>query len=388
MLRPLSLFIFVSCLAAGSALAQELPRGQIGLPKGQIIDDVKCKADDSQSYALFLPANYSPDRKWSVILAFDPRGRGRVPVERFQAAAEKYGYIVAGSNNSKNGPPQISQAASKAMLTDLQARFSLDPKRMYAAGQSGGARFALDLALNTKQFAGVVASSAGFARPTGSDTSLEFKVFATAGTEDFNYQEMRRFDRQLASPHRLRIFNGDHTWLPSELAVEALEWFEIEAMKTSLRAKNDALISASFAARQTRLAAVTNADELLRENRALVADFSGLRDVKAHSAAAEKLDGSKEVKEAQTKEAIEAMNERTSYGEVSNYADQFGNPLQRADSIEALKIRLTKLTQRAKAADDSTDRQLARRVIRAALADYTGPTADPELRKMLEDSRP
>ena len=73
------------------------------LPKGQIIDEVKCQADASQTYALYLPSGYSPDRKWSVILAFDARGRGRVPVVQFQAAAEKYGYIVAGSNNSRNG---------------------------------------------------------------------------------------------------------------------------------------------------------------------------------------------------------------------------------------------------------------------------------------------
>ena len=381
MLRSFSLSLLALGLAAITALAQDLP-------KGQIIDDVKCKADATQSYALYLPSKYSPDRKWNVILAFDPRGRGRTPVERFQEAAEKYGYIVAGSNNSRNGPPQISQVASKAMLADLQARFSLDPKRMYGAGQSGGSRFALDLALTSKQYAGVVAASAGFAQPVGSDTALDFRVFATAGTEDFNYQEMRRFDRVIASPHRLRIFNGDHTWLPSSLAVEALEWFEIEAMKTGLRPKDEALIDAVFASRKARFATITNTGELFREHQSLVADFNGLRDVKASVAAAAQLEKSKALNDAQTKEAIEAMNERTSYGEIANYADQFGNPLQRADSIESLKTRLIKLSSRAKAADDSTDRQMARRVIRTALADYTGPQADPELRKMLEEARP
>ena len=42
------------------------------LPRGQIIADVKCGGDASQSYALYLPSNYSEDRAWSVILAFDP----------------------------------------------------------------------------------------------------------------------------------------------------------------------------------------------------------------------------------------------------------------------------------------------------------------------------
>ena len=47
------------------------------LPRGTILDDVKCMADASQSYALYIPSNYSPDRAWSLILAFDPRARGR-----------------------------------------------------------------------------------------------------------------------------------------------------------------------------------------------------------------------------------------------------------------------------------------------------------------------
>ena len=73
------------------------------LPAGEIIDRVTCAADPSQSYALFVPADYTPSRTWPVIFAFDPGGRGRTPVERYQAAAERYGYIVVGSNNSRNG---------------------------------------------------------------------------------------------------------------------------------------------------------------------------------------------------------------------------------------------------------------------------------------------
>src|SRR5208337_3610840 len=100
------------------------------LPRGQVIDEVKCTADPSESYALYLPSNYSQDRAWSVIFAFDPRGRGRAPVVQYQAAAEKYGYIVAGSNNSRNGPWNVSLAAAQAMSADVGARFSIDPKRM------------------------------------------------------------------------------------------------------------------------------------------------------------------------------------------------------------------------------------------------------------------
>ena len=142
------------------------------LPAGAIIDDVRCAADSSQSYALFIPSNYTPDRAWPVIFAFDPGGRGRNPVERYQAAAEQYGYIVAGSNNSRNGSAETGKAVS-AMAADVTSRFRIDTRLMYAAGMSGGARVALGVALGSPSIAGVIASSAGY--PDGKitqDTSI------------------------------------------------------------------------------------------------------------------------------------------------------------------------------------------------------------------------
>jgi len=144
-------------------------RNQRGM-QGQILDKVVCDADAAQSYALYLPSNYSPDRAWSVIFAFDPLARGRAPLVKYQAAAEKYGYIVAGSNNSRNGPWNVSLAAAQAMSADVGTRFSIDPKRMYTAGLSGGARVAMALAISMNQFAGVIASSAGFSREVGGST--------------------------------------------------------------------------------------------------------------------------------------------------------------------------------------------------------------------------
>src|SRR5258708_3260261 len=110
------------------------------LPRGRIIADVKCEAEPSQSYALYLPAGYSEQRAWSLILAFDPRARGIAPVERFVAAAEAYGYIVAGSNNSRNSSSESSMSAIRAMSADLDARFHIDEKRVYTAGLFAGGR--------------------------------------------------------------------------------------------------------------------------------------------------------------------------------------------------------------------------------------------------------
>ena len=50
-------------------------RGQ-DLAKGTLLADVKCLADATESYALYLPSSYSPDRQWSLLMAFHPAARG------------------------------------------------------------------------------------------------------------------------------------------------------------------------------------------------------------------------------------------------------------------------------------------------------------------------
>jgi len=75
-----------------------------------------------------VPSNFTPERRWPVILLFDARARGRSGVERYQPAAEKYGYIVAGSNNSRNGPCEPTLEAAKAMsaaVRELDERLGL-----------------------------------------------------------------------------------------------------------------------------------------------------------------------------------------------------------------------------------------------------------------------
>jgi poly(3-hydroxybutyrate) depolymerase len=167
------------------------------LELGSIVDPVPCAGDPSQTYALYLPSSYAPERQWSVLLAFHPAARGRQMVETYRAAAEAYGYIVASSNNARNGPHSISAAAAQAMSTDVGRRFSIDSRRIYLAGMSGGARVALGLALANAQVAGVVASSAGFPDSQPRD-EVSFAIFGTAGTADFNYVEMRRLSHASA----------------------------------------------------------------------------------------------------------------------------------------------------------------------------------------------
>lgn len=80
----------------------------------------------------------------------------------FKEAAEKFGYILAGSNNSQRGPWENNVKAANAVWMDSHLRFHIDEKRVYAAGFSGGARMASGFSrLLNKPVAGIIACGAG-----------------------------------------------------------------------------------------------------------------------------------------------------------------------------------------------------------------------------------
>jgi poly(3-hydroxybutyrate) depolymerase len=177
---------FVLILAPSLTFSADAQTGAApseSLPKGQIIDKVVCTKSPEQSYALYLPSTYDAARKWPILYAFDPGARGKLPVAQFKDAAEKYGWIVVGSNNSRNGSGQSSVDAWNAINNDVAERFSIDERRAYATGFSGGARMALFFAVRCNEcLAGVIAGGAGFPSSMTPDASMHFSIFAAAGT--------------------------------------------------------------------------------------------------------------------------------------------------------------------------------------------------------------
>jgi dienelactone hydrolase len=379
MRRLISLTTILAALAVTAmASAQELA-------PGTILGDVKCVADATESYALYLPSTYSRDRPWSVLMAFHPGGRGRAMVETYRAAAEQYGYIVAGSNTSRNGPWAVSSKAVQAMAADLGQRVAIDARRIYLTGMSGGARVALHVALSTNAIAGVIASSAGFPDSQPRRTT-PFVLFATAGAEDFNYLEMRALDRHLMSPHRLRVFDGGHTLPPDTVALEAIEWLELQAMLAGVRSRDESLIDRLLAARR-RFVDAGDSAAALHQSEALVADFKSLRDVSPEEARVAALSKNKAVKAEVARERQADEMEQRTLDEFFEMEHRLRDPDLRPESLIRLRERLAQWARAAAQAAASAERDQARRSLSAAAAGASSRTSDAEYLKLLAQYR-
>ena len=355
--------LLLSLLPVAVASAQELPRGTV-------IDKVVCARDQAQSYALYVPSAYSADREWPVLFAFDPGARGRVPVERFREAAERYGFIVAGSNNSRNGPLTASVDAMNAMHADLQARFRLNLRRIYVTGFSGGARAAATIGLAMQgQAAGVIGFGAGFPGGVEPSASVPFAFFGAAGTDDFNYPELKQLDQALERAgiaHRLEVFAGGHEWPPVAVCTRAVEWMELQAMKSGRRPRDAELVDQIFSRTTADAADHERAGRLLEAYwlyAALAKDFAGLRDVSTCGDRARQLEQSREVREALTdlKDSVDKQDALDA--RIDELARTAGTREGGDRAVADLLAVLSDVTKRADQAGRPADRMAARRVL-------------------------
>ena len=133
------------------------PAAKHEIKAGELISSVACSNDPSQTYALYLPKNYSDAIKFPVIIFLDPHGSGSYPVGLFKSIADEFGYILMGSNNSKNGL-QFDQtnAIANSLIAEAGAGFSSDQKRIALAGFSGGSKVAMVAASNHPELESVV----------------------------------------------------------------------------------------------------------------------------------------------------------------------------------------------------------------------------------------
>ena len=372
-------------LVAIPCSSQEYGRGQEPAP-GRIAENVTCRGDDGQRYAVFLPSGYSRDRAWPILYAFDAGARGLVPVQRFQDAAERYGYIVAGSNTSRNGPIALANDALRAMLADTASRFAIDPRRVYLAGFSGGARFAVLAALALgERAAGVIGTAAGFPLGVEPASSMSFAYYGTAGTDDFNYPEMTALDetlRRVGLPHRLEIFDGDHDWPPADVCVRAIEWMEAEAMRSTRRVRDEALVDRIAVRASSEARAEEEAGRVYHawsRYSTLAATLAGFRDVAPYEQKARQLAASPEVQRALREQADSIRLQQASHARLTRLALEVLADEDRAAATARFLQAFDTLRLNSNRPANDAERMAARRVIVSSWSDLNeAVTADME----------
>jgi pimeloyl-ACP methyl ester carboxylesterase len=201
------------------------------------------------SYALYIPSSKN-NNPLPVVYFFDPHGNGVLPVKKYKSLADSFHFILAGSNDSKNGN-NLDDAGKifTAMKDDLVKRANVNADRIYLCGFSGGAKVATYLALHFPGIKGIVANGAGLEDITHAG-DFTFSYTAIAGEGDLNMTDLAAIENLLDKTHTrhsIIYFDGIHEWAPETTMAIAFEGWQLEAMRDKL-IHADSLFIHQFAA--------------------------------------------------------------------------------------------------------------------------------------------
>lgn len=253
------------------------------LRPGIVHERIPCSQDPGETYAIFLPEGYNHEKKWPLLLCFDPGGNPLTPLNLLALSADESGFILVSPYRVKNGPLQPSLKALHAVWQEMTAEFPIDRQRVYAGGFSGGAHMAsLFSRLTGQPLQGILCCGAVLSPDVSADEIHNTLFFGIIGLRDFNYREMRQLKQTLSSrtrPSRLLTLHLNHSWPPEPQCRRALEWFDLMAMKEGLKPRNRNRIEMLLQKERARVGEREKKGELYfaaQETDDLLHTFSGL----------------------------------------------------------------------------------------------------------------
>jgi len=258
------LILAICILLLGLSAAVAHPTGQY--EAGKVIDSVICKADPTQSYALYVPSKGNGNAL-PIIYFFDPHGSGALPLNKYRSLAETYGFILAGSNNSKNGNDwSLTERIWQQLSADTKMRLKIDGSRIYTCGFSGGAKVAGYVAMQHPEIKGVIAGGAGLPDEVQAD-NFNFCFTVIAGEGDMNLTELVAISRELdktRTRHHILFFDGKHEWAPVSTMETAFAGLQLDAMQKALVRKDNTFIDHFAGKGKNRVGTYSQSSQLIK----------------------------------------------------------------------------------------------------------------------------
>ncbi len=240
------LFTFFFFFSIFSGTAQE-----VRLKIGTVTDSLPILGLPDANYSLYLPSDFSNEKRWPIIFVFDIEGRNNATTNLFRSAAEEQGYIVASPNMDLRSQP-IDSIVKKATMF-VQNVVSLVPVNsdlVYAAGLGNGAQLASSLPLIFNKINGIMAVGNSFVNPKYIDKTRPYMFVGLAGRKDYMIYEMEKYLKfydKIDFPANIYYFDGkENEWPESPVISNATSSFTLNAIRNNLREADKDFINSMY----------------------------------------------------------------------------------------------------------------------------------------------
>jgi len=196
-------------------------------------------AGNARRYELYIPSSATDGGAPLLVLLHGSGGSGAYIINLWRADAEREGIVLAAPNSLhpdgwrlREDNPEFIKAVVDAVVGDAH----INPSRLYLFGQSGGAVYALTLAMLESEYFAAVAIHAGAWRH-GSELRLTalanrkvpIKIIVGDRDEFFSLASVRASEEALRTagfPVEVEIVAGQHHWYEQRTApqINASVW--------------------------------------------------------------------------------------------------------------------------------------------------------------------
>lgn len=223
---------------------------EITLKKGAVVDSIRVNDSIAETFALFLPSDFSREKVWPVIFVFDPEGRGRAAVQLFRQGAEEQGYIIVASNNIEKKDSLLNnlKVANRMMNTTFNY-LPINKNGVYTAGFDEGAEVASAITAVFDKIQGVIGAGGVWLNPEFLNKENKFTFLGVSGTRDprlYDMEEIVRFLKMKDYPTTLYKFDGGHEWPSSNMISSMMGNLTIQAMAKTYRPKDLQMVEDLF----------------------------------------------------------------------------------------------------------------------------------------------
>lgn len=222
------------------------------LQKGVVIDSLPINDSIAESYALYLPAEFTTERTWPVVFVFDNQGRGRTAAQLFRQAGEEQGYIIVASNNISKDSTLLKNAQTGTRLfNSIFNLLPVDKNGIYTAGFAEGAQVASVLPTVFKNVQGVMAIGDVWVNPDFVAKDAKHSFVGLVGTRDYklyHLQETNQLLQKAKLPSNIYKYEGGNEWPNAEMIYNALGSFTLNAMEKGHRQRDMNLVESLYQA--------------------------------------------------------------------------------------------------------------------------------------------
>jgi len=232
--------------------SQSLFAQDLSLRKGAVVDSLPIGDSIAESFAMYLPRNYSADKDWPIVFIFDDEGRGINVARLFSTSAEDQGYLLVASNNiSKKDSLLANLEIGSRLVESVLLNFPIDENRMYTAGLNEGALVASALPVVFAKIKGVlVVEDVWLNKDLLVDNNKKRSIVGFASHKSDSYNNLNEsFNLYKIIDYNPLIYNYDdeNNWPSVKLISHGLGSFTLKAMLDGNQTKDVELINRLFA---------------------------------------------------------------------------------------------------------------------------------------------